>query len=312
MLSRLQNSLSSIYHEFKVYNQIVPCRTIFDYLKHFFPQFSEDSWEERLHFGGCYVNGHEISGDMTPILPFWLEYMEPKFMIQDAQSYFPVFDSSWIAYEDDHLVAAWKPYGLSTLRTREQKHFNLKTYLTKHYRTKIHLPSRLDTSACGIVLISKEPSFDSKLQNLFAHRLIEKVYIAEGSGDTHFLEKDINLKILKDRAHPILRTVSTLNGKDSLTRFRKITSRTIKTQTDTPLTTTLFQVRPKTGRTHQIRVHSKAMGLPLVGDNFYGGYEEEQLHLMAYQMNFIHPVTQQKMALSAPSEKIPLWAKAAC
>lgn len=311
MLDRLKNSLSSIYHDFKVYEPIPTCSTIFDYLNYFFPHIDKTSWIERLSYGGIYVNGFEISGDVTPNFPFWLEYLEPKFNIKDAQNHFPKFDPSWVIYEDEFLIAVWKPYGLSTLRTREQRHFNLKTYLTRHTKLKIHLPSRLDTSACGIVLVSKNEKFDASLQHLFSRRLIEKVYIAEGSGESLFQEKTVNLKIKKNSLHRILRSVSPLEGKESLTHFKKILSREIKTSSNVIVPTTLFQVRPKTGRTHQIRVHAQAIHLPLVGDNFYGGFNHENLHLMAYQMNFIHPVSKEKILLSVPDEKIPLWAKAA-
>jgi 23S rRNA-/tRNA-specific pseudouridylate synthase len=69
----------------------------------------------------------------------------------------------------------------------------------------------------------------------------------------------------------------------------------------------LLTVSPKTGRTHQIRVHAAAGGIPIIGDNFYGGREAASLCLVSYAIEFKHPLTNQHIAVDLPQHLTPDW-----
>jgi 23S rRNA pseudouridine1911/1915/1917 synthase len=261
-----------------------------------------ESWPERIAWGGLYINGRAAKIDSLQLplpAPCKLEYYEPKTTLDAAAALFPQFSSYWIVYEDEHLIACCKPAGLPSLPAREQQHHNLKVYLERYCGQSIHMPSRLDMSTSGLIVVSKALATHAKLQRIFETRQVQKTYRFLTSSEVPWKSLSLQAAIGRDRTHPILRKVSS-SGSAAETSFRLLERRTHSC---------LIEACPKTGRTHQIRVHAAALGCPIRGDNFYGGAESEGLHLFSYALELPQPITRQKLQLEVPAALVPCWAQ---
>ncbi len=281
-LERLKRSLSSVHHSFTYYER---GESIYSLIEKNIPG---------AHHEGIYVNGRSIKFDFSPISPVKIEYFEkkePEFDINLSPDH--------IIYQDQFIIIIYKPKGLSTLPTREKKSVNLKHKIETILGHSVHLPSRLDTSTEGLVVLSKNEESHNALQNLFVERKITKKYLFETASQITWQEKSVLLPIVKDSLHPILRTVSRYGTKPARTDFTKLEINNRN----------FVLARPLTGRTHQIRVHAMASGIPIIGDNFYEGeFCENGLRLISYSVSFPHPVTDEPVTIFAPSKFWPKWA----
>lgn len=313
-LNRIHDALSSVHHSFLYYPN-PPSDSLIDLLQKNLPHIPSNSWNSRFDFGGIYFNGRGVRYNFSPLIPCKLEYFEPKDSLEFPEDRIPSFNTSWVVYEDEWILVVHKPRGLSSLPTREQRNTHLKDYLDAYVGHPIHLPSRLDTSTEGLVIASKHPECHNALQRLFTSRSIEKFYLFEGTGTVNWQSKSLALRIAKDPLHPVLRTVSSYQGKPSRTDFQFLYRSFINDSNNTSIPTSIIIARPKTGRTHQIRVHARAMGIPIVGDSFYEGArlkpEEAGLRLFSWKLCLNHPKTKQKLEIISPHEKWPTWSRGA-
>ncbi len=275
---------------------------LLDLLKERLPHIPENSWPERFDFGGVYVNGREALGDQALPLPARVEYYEPKFDIATATSLFPSFKQNYVIFSDGDIAVVYKPPHLSSMPAKEQRHFSLKASLDAFFKTTIHMPSRLDVSAQGIVIVSLSPSAHGGLQRAFERRTVHKTYRLATQSSCTWNEKSVDLNIALQPDHPVLRTVSRTEGQSALTHFT-FARRLSHDGTDT----NVFEAKPVTGRTHQIRVHSAASGIPILGDNFYGGASAPYLHLVSCALTLPHPVSGTEMTFVLPDHLRPTW-----
>ncbi len=150
---------------------------------------------------------------------------------------------------------------------------------------------RLDEGTSGVLLIAKTDEAHQRLVQQFQERAIEKIYLALVEGVVDEDEGRIEGPLGRDPAHrQRMRIIS--GGKFALTEFR-VLKRFSKSS--------LLEVRPLTGRTHQIRVHLRAISHPVVGDALYGKKRgAERLMLHAWQMKLAHPITGERLHLVAP------------
>ncbi|MBM3200873.1 MAG: RluA family pseudouridine synthase [Chlamydiae bacterium] len=153
---------------------------------------------------------------------------------------------------------------------------------------------RLDKETSGVILVAKTERAHWKLGELFQNRLMEKTYIAVCIGNVK--DQKITLPIGR---HPTKRKEMAIveSGKAAETTI-------INLKTNGAFS--LVEARPRTGRTHQIRVHLKAVGHPILGDSVYGSKslneelsEAKQL-LHAYKISFIHPFLNTPICIQAP------------
>ena len=298
-LTRLKNALGSKYHSWILDQPSAANKTIVTLLKQFLPEIDHASWKARLDLGGAYLNGRRVSTDQTiTAIPSRLEYYEPKFDIENLTAAFPTFNTDRVVFEDEYLLIYNKPSGLPTMPVREQNCFSLRQQLVHYVGTAVHLPSRLDTSACGLVIASKYLKFHHLTQRLYERRQIRKTYLIDvGTApiwEWTFVQRNIDY----DLQHPVLRQVVHAGGKSASTLFYKDPRR---------FKDNILVVEPKTGRTHQIRVHSSSLGYPVKGDNFYGGPEAESLRLLSFSLAFLHPALEREMLIELPENQRPDW-----
>lgn len=162
---------------------------------------------------------------------------------------------------------------------------------------------RLDKETSGCLIIAKTDSAHSSLSKQFADRLIKKTYLALVEGIPRMPHGTIDAAIGRHAVHRQKMTVSD-RGRESVTRYRVMGSSEGKT---------LMDCQPRTGRTHQIRVHLKHLGHPIVGDPLYGRRGVHQRHFLhAWKIAFTHPETGKSMEFVAPlPSDFPAWAIAA-
>ncbi|NLF24866.1 MAG: RluA family pseudouridine synthase [Deltaproteobacteria bacterium] len=304
-LERLYEALGSRYWCWVFQShEPAPPQSVLALLLQELPHISADSWEQRFAWGGVFVNGRGINQDVALSAPCKVEYYEPKAELADLASRFPTFDPKrHIIFEDDFLLAAFKPAGLPSLPTREQRAHNLCAYLEQHLRTKIHMPSRLDHSCSGLILVSKSTKTHSLLQHAYEKRLVTKHYLLETTGECAWTSKRVEAPIEKDPRHPVLRRVSQEAGQAAVTEFNVLN----RLPSGSGQPRLLLEAKPLTGRTHQIRVHIASLGMPIAGDNFYNGAPEQELRLLSYRLQLKHPLSAKKLDLHLPDSLCPTW-----
>ena len=295
---RISSAMTSIFHSWEFYAPEETGRAAAEVLGEKLPHISKSSWPDRFALGGVFINGLRASvSDVLPC-PAKLEYYEPKFEISQAANFFPPFDQNRIVFEDEFLLVYAKPPGLPSMPTKEQARFSVKSQIANYLGFEPHLPSRIDTSASGLVFISKSERANAPLQRLYSGRQIRKSYILETTGIPPWISSTTYAEIGRDRRHPVLRTTVPSGGQAAQTDFRVLGP--------TP-NGALVLAQPRTGRTHQIRVHAAHLGFPIVGDSFYRGSAAAELHLLSFAFSCGHPVTRKPLAVRMPEALLPEW-----
>ena len=223
----------------------------------------------------------------------WIEEHQQIDLIQKEEKELKVFQLKLeVIFEDDHLAIVNKPSGYPTsgnyFKTIEQAlPFNLKRSPLPDalsYPVPVH---RLDNPTSGLLIIAKTKSAQLQLHQDFENRKIQKTYLALVTGEI-----------------PIQSSITTpIEGKDAFTTYQ--TLKFFKHQEETY---SLLEVSPKTGRTHQIRIHLSTSGFPIVGDKLYGtglnNFRKKGLYLAAIGLELKHPVNNKdlKVRLEFPTK----------
>lgn len=188
-----------------------------------------------------------------------------------------------VIYEDDDCVVIDKPLGLLT---HSKGMFNpeatVETWLrgrTKMTGARAGIVHRLDRATSGVMICAKTPEALSWLQKQFAQRRTKKTYVAIINGVMEPREAIIDMPIERNPKAPATFRVGR-QGKDSLTAYKTIEI------TDKY---SLVELKPETGRTHQLRVHLNHLKHPIVGDVMYGGEVAERLFLHAKELEITLP-----------------------
>lgn len=148
---------------------------------------------------------------------------------------------------------------------------------------------RLDKDTSGLIVIAKNDKVHAALTEMFQEKKIRKTYLAILKGKLNKSEGKIVTQIGRDKNDRKKMTVidDAAKGKNAITNYRVISQNKLFT---------LVKVNIETGRTHQIRVHMRHLGYPILGDSVYGRKDNEKRQMLhAYKLEFIHPVTGRQM-----------------
>lgn len=205
-----------------------------------------------------------------------------------------------VLYADDALLVLDKPAGLLSVPGRgDDKQDCLSARVQAVYPTAL-VVHRLDMATSGLIVMALGVDAQRQLNDAFAERRVEKRYVAVVQGCMPAQAGawgDIDLPIIVDWPNRPRRMIDHATGKPSLTRWRRLPG-----QADGP--TTRVELAPVTGRSHQLRVHLKALGHPIVGDALYGETDlaepGQRLLLHASELTLSHPTSGVLLHFTSP------------
>ncbi len=282
---------------------VLPCHChsrLDAFLREFYKTNSRTYFQKLIEEGLVLVNGHPVKKSYRPEVDDEIEVQLALTKELDLIAEDIPLD---ILYEDDDMLAINKPAGMvvhpghgNTSHTfANALLFYCKT-LERNDPIRPGIVHRIDKGTSGVLLAAKTTRMHQALSRLFATRKIEKSYLAVCLG---ILSKSGTISAPIGR-HPVYRkqmAVLQEGGKDALSHYAPLSH---------GKNMTLVRVQIETGRTHQIRVHLKHIGFPILGDSIYGSEAyNKHLHLTRQLLHceklaFIHPLTGQHIEIAAP------------
>ena len=202
-----------------------------------------------------------------------------------------------IAYEDDHLLVVDKPAGLVVHPAAGHSSGTLVQGLAGRTAggdpTRPGIVHRLDRDTSGLLIVARTDEAYEGLRGLVRRHGLEREYLALVRGRPRSRSGRIEAPIGRDRRDPKRRSLDTDTPKDAITHFEVV---------ELLPAHALLRVHLETGRTHQIRVHLAAIGLPIAGDPVYGTSEQglRRQFLHAARLAFVHPVTGERVDVTSP------------
>ena len=198
-----------------------------------------------------------------------------------------------IIFQDKFVLILNKPAGIPVLPDGWDKNAPYLVKALEEKYGKIFVIHRLDKITSGVMVFARDAESHRALNMQFENHEVEKIYHAIVEGNPKWEEKVANHPLRVNVGHKHRTAVDDRNGKPSETRFRlrKLYQ-----------AAALIEAMPKTGRTHQVRVHAKAVGYPLVGDVLYGAAESRVIArpaLHALSLTFTHPITNERLTFTA-------------
>lgn len=200
-------------------------------------------------------------------------------------------------YQDEHILLINKPSGLLSLSGKNPLNLDSVHHRLVQIYPHISLIHRLDFGTSGIMLLALDKTSNALLSKQFQSRTVTKRYQSLVAGHIEQDSGVIEAPISKDKVlFPRLK-VCFEQGQKALSHFQ------VLERLNNPDRTRLL-FTPETGRTHQLRIHSQYLGHPMLGCDLYGSNETQamapRLLLHASELEFDHPCTGQRMAISCP------------
>lgn len=215
----------------------------------------------------------------------------------------PYKNTVLVLWEDDHLLAVYKPQGLVVHphgQNRDKTLVNALLYMKKQLSDiDLERPGvvhRLDKETSGVMVLAKNNITHQALVEQFKNREIQKEYYALVWGQPKNDKFEINLSLRRNKKNRLKMEVGLSNSKTAHTKV-EVLQRLDKMA--------LLSVLPKTGRMHQIRVHLRFLGYPIIGDKKYGKKDNyKNLFLHAHRIKIKHPATGKLLEFKA---KLPQY-----
>lgn len=278
---------------------------------------SKSKGRKLIMAGAVYLNGKPVRLASKALVPgATIEaYIDLAKLFDDAPSRDQTFELTpdRIVFEDEDLIVVNKPPGLPTHPTADQTRDNLFSaagrFLSKRTGTVkpyLGVHHRLDRDTSGAVLFTKSQRANAATAELFSTHKVLKVYEAL---TTTGRQSGLRTKVKKQWT--IKNYLGKISSKSKRARYGAVDSDGTFAQTSFRLIAEYtrglwIEAIPKTGRTHQIRVHLSEYGLPILGDDLYGTEDSPEsrlaprLMLHAAQLIFLHPITKREISIKCP------------
>ncbi|HSX14253.1 MAG TPA: RluA family pseudouridine synthase [Chlamydiales bacterium] len=262
-----------------------------------YDSYSRTYFQHLLDVGCVLLNGKPVK---KRICPSEGDEIEVCFQAIPGPSLEPQEIPLNILYEDEHILAINKPPGMVVHPAPGNwsgTFVNALLYHCKNMETnddpvRPGIVHRLDKDTSGLLIAAKTLQAHQTLIEAFSQRKIEKTYLAVvfGKPENAIIDAPIGRHPTKRKEMAVIE-----KGREAITHVETMGYNE---------QISLVRLKPKTGRTHQIRVHLKHIGCPILGDSIYGSekslIQPERLLLHAYQLQFQHPITKAPLHLSAP------------
>lgn len=244
---------------------------------------------------GCFYGS--CKGKCEPILSFMLQGLNVENSLLDANK-----DSDIkldVLFEDDKYIVVNKPSGILSVPGKVGLLSLQELLCNRCCNENIKVAHRLDMATSGLLVAAKDNEAYKSMQALFAERKVNKIYYALLDGVPSATDGEISLPLSADYMNRPRQMVDFESGSSAVTQYRILSTRSYKGRE-----CALAELRPHTGRTHQLRVHCahrSGLDTPIVGDELYGK-ADERLFLHAAHLSFVHPYTGESLSFDSPAE----------
>ncbi|MBC7943349.1 RluA family pseudouridine synthase [Candidatus Saccharibacteria bacterium] len=256
-----------------------------------FPEISRSTWQKHVKAGHVSVNGEVQLSPKHDIISIDSIAVAIPDAIDFSKNELPII------YIDDNVIVINKPIGvLSHSKGAMNDEFTVADFFRRYsnYNADTNRPGiihRLDRDTSGVMIGARNAETATLLQKQFADRKTKKIYLAIVDGVPKAMKAQIDLPIGRNPSAPSTFKVD-VKGKAALTKYEVIGV------TDT---SALVKLYPRTGRTHQLRVHMKYINTPVMGDKVYGK-AADRLYLHAASLEITIPVSDRRI-FEAPIPK---------
>jgi len=246
--------------------------------KHY-PELSRASIQRLLTDNKILVNGNEIKNNYRLKLADKVDIQYDP----EIDNVAPTIDIP-IIYEDDDCVVINKPAGLlSHSKGAFNPEATVATWLSDRLSDmsgdRAGIVHRLDRATSGVMICAKTSEASAWLQKQFSTRKVEKHYNAIVDSTIEPAEAIIDIPIGRNPKEPSTFRAD-INGKTAQTHYKVLKSNA---------KFSLVDLKPETGRTHQLRVHLNYIGYPIIGDSLYGGSRADRMYLHALSLDILLP-----------------------
>lgn len=207
------------------------------------------------------------------------------------------FSETWILYIDDDIIIVNKPSGMLSVPGRgANKQACLISHIQSRYPEAL-IVHRLDMDTSGLMVLARSKESHRHLSRQFQERQTDKTYLAVCSGIASQTQGKTCLPMRCDWDRRPLQMIDFKQGKHAETKWQIIEQYSHSF---------LVKLTPITGRSHQLRLHMKSLGHPILGDNLYADHFSlnltPRLMLHAQQLGFTHPVSLEPIKFECPAE----------
>lgn len=257
------------------------------------------------------------NGKCKPIL----HWMLPAEVFESSAANAYIYNKVEILYEDRELAVIHKPESLLSVPGKNARQPSVYAWARKQYPEAegpliVH---RLDMATSGLLVIAKTLFAYHRLQEQFAHHLIRKKYIAivcakdeeairrlhRSTAESPCHRGSITLPLMPDYLDRPRQIVSLSQGKEAITEYEVLGEELVGKQEECKSHHLRLALYPKTGRTHQLRVHCahrEGLDAPILGDPLYGNEQAPRLYLHAEEITFEHPLTGKTITIARKAD----------
>jgi tRNA pseudouridine32 synthase/23S rRNA pseudouridine746 synthase len=269
-----------------------PWETFLEFFLSLFPHLDSAECSERFERGEVMTSSGVVLKQHSPYFSG-----EHVFFYRELVNELVVPFEEQILFENEHIVVADKPHFLTVAPTGQYLQQTLLVRLRRRLKNdELELCHRLDRETAGIVLLSKSVHTRSLYHSLFANREITKVYHALAGPMIKKMPIVHQSKMVK--GEPYFRMKEVKGAANSETLINLLESRG---------EISLYELRPVSGRKHQLRVHMAALGTPILNDPLYPDIVAKPvddfshpLKLLAKKLQFVDPVSGSTMTFESP------------
>ena len=269
--------------------------------------------KDRLNISSRLLNklkmNEKILVNNTPVFSNFIVHTSDNILVkidfEETDNIIPQNIPIEVLFEDDYFLAVNKPAGIvvhpSSYHPDNTLANAVKFYLNNN--KKIRAINRLDRDTSGIVLFAKNEYIQ---ELMIQNKSIQKEYLAIVKGTLKEKQGTINEKIARKQGSIMEREINNENGQTAITHYKLIKEIKINNENFS-----LLELKLETGRTHQIRVHLKYIGNPILGDSLYDTESDliNRQALHAYKLTFDHPINKKEIEITAtiPNDMNDFW-----